>query len=285
MPFFGMMLAAGVMGLADGPTEVHKVTVARQVLRDYRPSDDMWPTAAPPEAAGRGARQARRVPRARGGEPVSHCDRCRAPRRVDGRQRPARQGRADRAALHLGRVAERDLRDPPRRACTARCASRRRPHRPPRDDGILREWRIIEALDGTDVPHTEAIAVCTDTVGAGPHLLPDGFRRRLVADGARPTAGRRRSTPTSMRARVSRTNSSKASRCCRRSTGRPRACRTSAAPTASTSARSTAGPRSSSASRAASCPASTTRRRGCARTQPDRLHPRHSCTATTSSPT
>jgi acyl-CoA dehydrogenase len=32
------------MGLADGPTEVHKVTVARQVLRDYRPSDDTWPT-------------------------------------------------------------------------------------------------------------------------------------------------------------------------------------------------------------------------------------------------
>jgi acyl-CoA dehydrogenase len=44
MPFFGMIHAAGVMGLADGPTEVHKVTVARQVLRDYRPSDDVWPT-------------------------------------------------------------------------------------------------------------------------------------------------------------------------------------------------------------------------------------------------
>jgi acyl-CoA dehydrogenase len=23
---------------------VHKVTVARQILRDYRPSDDLWPT-------------------------------------------------------------------------------------------------------------------------------------------------------------------------------------------------------------------------------------------------
>src|SRR5689334_23110334 len=44
MPFSGMILAAGVLGLADGPTEVHKVTVARQVLRDYRPSDDIWPT-------------------------------------------------------------------------------------------------------------------------------------------------------------------------------------------------------------------------------------------------
>jgi acyl-CoA dehydrogenase len=44
MPFFGMIHAAGVMGLADGPTEVHKVTVARQVLRDYSGTDGMWPT-------------------------------------------------------------------------------------------------------------------------------------------------------------------------------------------------------------------------------------------------
>jgi acyl-CoA dehydrogenase len=44
MPFFGMIHGAGVMGLADGPTEVHKVTVARQVLRDYKPSDDVWPS-------------------------------------------------------------------------------------------------------------------------------------------------------------------------------------------------------------------------------------------------
>lgn len=44
MPFFTMIHGAGVMGLADGPTEVHKMTVAKQVLRDYRPSDDDWPT-------------------------------------------------------------------------------------------------------------------------------------------------------------------------------------------------------------------------------------------------
>ena len=44
MPFFKMILGAGVMGLADGPTEVHKMTVARQVLRDYRSTDNMWPT-------------------------------------------------------------------------------------------------------------------------------------------------------------------------------------------------------------------------------------------------
>ncbi|HVX17164.1 MAG TPA: acyl-CoA dehydrogenase family protein [Acidimicrobiales bacterium] len=44
MPFFGMIHGAGVMGLADGPTEVHKVTVARQVLRDYEGTEGMWPT-------------------------------------------------------------------------------------------------------------------------------------------------------------------------------------------------------------------------------------------------
>jgi acyl-CoA dehydrogenase len=44
MPFFGMIHAAGVMGLADGPTEVHKVTVARQILRNYRPAEGTWPS-------------------------------------------------------------------------------------------------------------------------------------------------------------------------------------------------------------------------------------------------
>jgi acyl-CoA dehydrogenase len=49
MPFHRMMLGASVLGLADGPTEVHKVTVARQVLRDHRPSDDLWPTRHVPK--------------------------------------------------------------------------------------------------------------------------------------------------------------------------------------------------------------------------------------------
>jgi acyl-CoA dehydrogenase len=44
MPFTGLMLAAEVMGIADGPTEVHKVTIARQVLREYKPADGLWPT-------------------------------------------------------------------------------------------------------------------------------------------------------------------------------------------------------------------------------------------------
>jgi acyl-CoA dehydrogenase len=44
MPLFTMIHGAAVMGIADGPTEVHKVTVAKQVLRDHQPSGDEWPT-------------------------------------------------------------------------------------------------------------------------------------------------------------------------------------------------------------------------------------------------
>jgi aminoglycoside phosphotransferase (APT) family kinase protein len=44
-----------------------------------------------------------------------------------------------------------------------------------RDKGILREWRIIEALDGTDVPHTEAIGVCADPEVLGRPFYLMGF--------------------------------------------------------------------------------------------------------------
>ena len=32
------------MGIVDGPTEVHKVTVAQQVLRDCKPAEGLFPT-------------------------------------------------------------------------------------------------------------------------------------------------------------------------------------------------------------------------------------------------
>jgi aminoglycoside phosphotransferase (APT) family kinase protein len=44
-----------------------------------------------------------------------------------------------------------------------------------RDDGILREWRIIEALDGTDVPHAAAIASCEDGAVLGRPFYVMGF--------------------------------------------------------------------------------------------------------------
>jgi len=57
------------------------------------------------------------------------------------------------------------------------CVMRRPPTNAPpgRDEGILREWRIIEALNGSDVPHTEAIAVCTDTSVLGCTFYLMGF--------------------------------------------------------------------------------------------------------------
>ncbi len=43
LPFLSMIGNSFVMGLADGPTEIHKVTVARQTLRNYEPSPDLFP--------------------------------------------------------------------------------------------------------------------------------------------------------------------------------------------------------------------------------------------------
>jgi acyl-CoA dehydrogenase len=43
MPFMGMVTSSFVMGIADGPTEVHKVTVAKQILKDYTPSNELFP--------------------------------------------------------------------------------------------------------------------------------------------------------------------------------------------------------------------------------------------------
>ncbi|GGU05478.1 acyl-CoA dehydrogenase family protein [Actinomadura citrea] len=44
MPFAAMMMGAEAMGIADGPTEVHKITVARQLLRDVEPVEGLWPS-------------------------------------------------------------------------------------------------------------------------------------------------------------------------------------------------------------------------------------------------
>jgi acyl-CoA dehydrogenase len=44
MPFVDQVLESFVMGLADGPTEVHKITLARQILRDYKGTAGLFPT-------------------------------------------------------------------------------------------------------------------------------------------------------------------------------------------------------------------------------------------------
>jgi acyl-CoA dehydrogenase len=45
MPFVDMLIQAEALGLADGPTEVHKITVATQLLKDYKPVTALFPSA------------------------------------------------------------------------------------------------------------------------------------------------------------------------------------------------------------------------------------------------
>jgi len=61
---------------------------------------------------------------------------------------------------------------------------------PGRDQGIVREWRIISALSGTGIPHTDAIAVCTD-----PSVLGRTFYLMGFVDGWSPMQTKR-SWPT-----------------------------------------------------------------------------------------
>lgn len=51
MPFMDMVVHSYHMGLADGPTEVHKVTVARQVLRDFEGTTALFPAYHVPARA------------------------------------------------------------------------------------------------------------------------------------------------------------------------------------------------------------------------------------------
>jgi acyl-CoA dehydrogenase len=44
MPFVDQVLESFVMGLADGPTEVHKITLAKQILRDYKGTESLFPS-------------------------------------------------------------------------------------------------------------------------------------------------------------------------------------------------------------------------------------------------
>jgi acyl-CoA dehydrogenase len=43
MPFAHMLIESFHMGLADGPTEVHKVTLAKQILKEYQPENALFP--------------------------------------------------------------------------------------------------------------------------------------------------------------------------------------------------------------------------------------------------
>jgi acyl-CoA dehydrogenase len=44
MPLGGLWMVAPIMGLVDGPTEVHRTTVGRQILKRYQPVEGLWPS-------------------------------------------------------------------------------------------------------------------------------------------------------------------------------------------------------------------------------------------------
>jgi acyl-CoA dehydrogenase len=44
LPLARMWQGAATMGLVDGPTEVHRLTVARYLLKEGRPAEGLWPT-------------------------------------------------------------------------------------------------------------------------------------------------------------------------------------------------------------------------------------------------
>ena len=44
MPLASMWMAAPMLALADGPTEVHRTTIAKSTLKQYKPSPGLFPT-------------------------------------------------------------------------------------------------------------------------------------------------------------------------------------------------------------------------------------------------
>jgi acyl-CoA dehydrogenase len=44
MPLASMLLGSVALGIADGPTEVHQATIAREVLKEHHPAQGPWPS-------------------------------------------------------------------------------------------------------------------------------------------------------------------------------------------------------------------------------------------------
>jgi acyl-CoA dehydrogenase len=49
MPFNRMVLTASILAVADGPTEMHKTTIARTLLKGAEPSATDWPSTHLPD--------------------------------------------------------------------------------------------------------------------------------------------------------------------------------------------------------------------------------------------
>lgn len=72
MPFMDMLLHSFVIGIGDGPTEVHKVTLARQIAGRYRPAEGLFPSRHIPARRAAAAERYRVVLDRHGFDPDRH---------------------------------------------------------------------------------------------------------------------------------------------------------------------------------------------------------------------
>ena len=62
MPLAKMLLGSVALGIADGPTEVHKATIARDVLKEHSAAAGPWPSEHLPERRAEAVGRLRRAP-------------------------------------------------------------------------------------------------------------------------------------------------------------------------------------------------------------------------------
>ena len=262
------------MAVMDGVDEVHKVTVARNVLKDYRPHEGVWPTEYLPHKRAKAREKfadVLRRPRPRASTPTTwpatwRCGADRCPTRSSGEVEVVG---VDAGKVGDWLVAHVDGVRPPftyeliaggRSNLTYRVTDgggRRFVLRRPPLSHVLssahdmgREHRIISALRDTAVPVPATLGLCTDeSVNGAPFYVMefvDGSILRAPSD----VEAR---FDESQRTRRSATISSTCSSTSTRSTSTPSASVTSPGATATSRASSSAG-RASSASRRHSRP-------------------------------
>ncbi len=226
MPFLGMVTGAAVMGLADGPdrgAQDHGRQAGAARLPAHR-GHVAHRVGARASAKPREAKYAELPASTR----WATCERTtidttRLAEWMDGAELPG-EGEPLRGAVPVRRHAERDLRAAAAaRALRAPHATARRSRRPRQGHpaGVAHHRGARRHRRAAHQGHRRVRP--TPSV-LGRTVLPDGLRRRLVADGsARHVARAVRQRPRAPGPGWA-TNWPRASRCCRRSTGGPRAC-------------------------------------------------------------
>ena len=133
-PIQAMYAAAPTMGIADGVDEVHKATVARRVLKEYRPHEGYWPTEYFPAKREEAWKKMQPLlDAAPSWPPAPSSTRSTSPAAASGRRRTAtRPSRRDRASRR------KPSRPPGRPGCRTPSASTRRSARARRP---CRCWR------------------------------------------------------------------------------------------------------------------------------------------------